>query len=114
MNKKYGEVEVEIYSWYVRGYNDEKYGSSSIVSDKPFLNAAYSMGANDATNELLNMDICIVLEKLKFNNVLELYTKDEVIRLMKLSIKRGAELEFGDLSFDELTEPEEIWINKQL
>ena len=53
-------------------------------------------------------------KEIERNKKVKMYTRDEVIILMKLSIKRGSTLEFGNLPFEELIEPEEIWINKQL
>jgi hypothetical protein len=37
-----------ILSWYMKGFNDELSGTSSIVSDDEILNKAYSSGASDA------------------------------------------------------------------
>ena len=47
------EIRKELYNqlilrWYMRGFNDELKGTSTIVSDDKILNKAYSIGAEDA------------------------------------------------------------------
>ncbi len=49
MESEKSEVtNVSIITWYFKGLNDEKNGTSTVESDNEIENEAYSVGANDA------------------------------------------------------------------
>jgi len=39
-------LDKQILEWYLKGYEDESFGTSSTVSENPLLNNAYSLGAS--------------------------------------------------------------------
>ena len=63
----------EIMSWYMKGFNDELNGTSSIVSDNEFLNKAYNLGAQHAIigDDVRSVDYLTEIEiliQIKINN----------------------------------------------
>ena len=41
-------TDKSLLKWYMKGFNDELHGTSSIVSDNELENEAYSLGASHA------------------------------------------------------------------